>query len=216
MQAKVARRPRIREAAPATALADVSAVADAPVVGGEGARDGCTCFRLRCLARLTGRRFDARMAAVELKTTQYSLLSALWRGGAMRATDLARDLSLDASTLTRNVEPLIKAGWVQAAVGDDRRTRVLQLTPRGRTQRQLARQAWVGAQQDLEQRLGPDTIETLHRLLDHCRDVLEAAERADSAEASQVSSPTSSSTFPSTEASAAPPARRSRSLRNGK
>lgn len=172
------------------------------------------------------------MAAVELKTTQYSLLSALWRGGAMRATDLARDLSLDASTLTRNVEPLIKAGWVQAAVGDDRRTRVLQLTPRGRTQRQLARQAWVGAQQDLEQRLGPDTIETLHRLLDHCRDVLEAAELADSAGASQVSSPafsplpspipsqvsspTSSSTFPSTEASAAAPARRSRSLRNGK
>ena len=44
--------------------------------------------------------------------------------------------------------------------------------------RQLARQAWVGAQQDLEQRLGPDTIETLHRLLDHCRDVLEAAELA--------------------------------------
>ena len=143
------------------------------------ALDGCTCFRLRCLARLTGRRFDARMATVGLKTTQYSLLSALWRRGPTRATDLARDLSLDASTLTRNVEPLIKAGWVEAAVGDDRRTRLLRLTTRGRAQRQQARKAWVGAQRDIEQLLGPDTVATLHQLLDHCRDVLEAAELAD-------------------------------------
>lgn len=146
---------------------------------GEAALDGCTCFRLRCLARLTGRRFDARMAAVGLKTTQYSLLSALWRRGPSRASDLARALSLDASTLTRNVEPLIKAGWVEVAVGDDRRTRLLRLTASGTAQRQRARKAWVGAQRNIEQVLGPDTVATLHRLLDHCRDVLEAAEQAD-------------------------------------
>ena len=146
---------------------------------GEAALDGCTCFRLRCLARLTGRRFDARMAAVGLKTTQYSLLSALWRRGPTRASDLACDLSLDASTLTRNVEPLIRAGWVEAAIGDDRRTRVLRLTAGGRVQRQHARKAWIGAQRDIEQLLGPDTVATLHRLLDHCRDVLEAADAGD-------------------------------------
>lgn len=214
MQAKPARRSTARDAA------------DPQDGGGDGARDGCTCFRLRCLARLTGRRFDARMATVGLKTTQYSLLSALSRGGAMRATDLARVLSLDASTLTRNVEPLIKAGWVQAAVGEDRRTRVLQLTPRGRAQRQLARQAWIGAQRDLEQCLGPDTVEALHRLLDHCRDVLEAAELTGPAEETEPaglteltepSGPSGPSGPPSSpEATAAQPARRPRSLLKGK
>lgn len=172
---------------------------EGPNPGGEGARDGCTCFRLRCLARLTGRRFDARMASVGLKTTQYSLLSALWRGGAMRATDLARVLALDASTLTRNVEPLIEAGWVEASPGRDRRTRVLHLTRSGLALRERGRRAWVGAQRDLERLLGERTVTTLHQLLDHCRTVLEAADDADDLN----------------EPAVAPPARRSRSARTG-
>lgn len=139
---------------------------------------GCTSFRLRSLARLVGRRYDARMAAVDLKTTQYSLLSALWRKGPMRAADLAAVLALEASTLTRNVDPLIRAGWVEATVGADRRTRVLALTAAGLAHRRAAKAEWLAAQTDIEALLGPALVGELHRLLDHCRDVLEAADPA--------------------------------------
>ena len=140
----------------------------------DGASDGCTCFRLRSLARITGRHYDAHLSAAGLKTTQYSLLSALLRGGPMRAADLARLLALEPSTLTRNLEPLVQAGWVESSVGGDRRTRLLGLTTEGLRQRRRARAHWVRAQLELERQLGQDTVVQLHRLLDHCRGLLEA------------------------------------------
>jgi DNA-binding MarR family transcriptional regulator len=112
------------------------------------------------------------MAAVGLKTTQYSLLTALARAGSMRAVDLARVLSLEASTLTRNLEPLVEAGWIESAPGADRRTRVLHLTPAGRAHRRRASAHWRAAQRDLAAALGCETIATLHALLDHCQRVL--------------------------------------------
>lgn len=190
----------------------VSQSANKPANG--GASDGCTCLRLRSLTRLAGRRYDAHLAQAGLKTTQFSLLSALWRGGAMRAAELAHRLALEPSTLTRNLEPLIQAGWIEATVGGDRRTRVLALTPEGLAQRHRAAAHWTRAQLEIEQLLGRQTVLRLHRLLDHCRDVLEddghdaddrdARGRDADGGASGAASPT-----------AAPAARPSRSRRNG-
>ena len=113
------------------------------------------------------------MAAVGLKTTQYSLLTALARAGSMRAVDLARVLSLEASTLTRNLEPLVEAGWVESAPGAaDRRTRVLRLTRAGRAHRRRASAHWRAAQLDLTAALGHETVTTLHAMLDHCQRLL--------------------------------------------
>ena len=173
----------------------------------EGASDGCTCLRLRSLTRLAGRRYDAHLAAVGLKTTQYSLLSALLRAGPMRATRLAHLLALEPSTLTRNVEPLIQAGWVEALVGEDRRTRVLGLTPAGVNQRRLALRHWTRAQLEVEQLLGNDTVARLHQLLDQCRDVFET----DSGLTEASDSPSPIRATPT----AAPAARPTRFRRNG-
>ncbi len=114
-----------------------------------------------------------------MKTTQYSLLVALARTGPMRASDLARVLSLDASTLTRNLEPLVDAGWVESACGNDRRTRLLRLTRDGLEQRQRARGHWRAAQRDLERLLGPQTVAQLHALLEACHARLVADDEGD-------------------------------------
>lgn len=141
----------------------------------------CTSFQLRRVSRLVGRRYDAHLAAVGLKTTQYSLLSALERVGAMRSVDLARLLALDASTLTRNLEPLVEAGWVESAPGADRRTRVLRLTRKGAAQRQRARAHWQAAQRELAELLGPRTIAALHAVLGHCHDRLRSVDMPEGA-----------------------------------
>lgn len=141
----------------------------------------CTSFQLRRVSRLVGRRYDAHLAAVGLKTTQYSLLSTLERVGAMRAVDLARLLALDASTLTRNLEPLVEAGWVESAPGADRRTRVLRLTRKGAAQRQRGRAHWQAAQRELAELLGPRTLSALHAVLGHCHDRLRCVDAPDGA-----------------------------------
>src|ERR1700740_3056057 len=74
---------------------------------------GCTCFRLRQVTRRVTQHFDRIVGDTGLKTTQYSLLSNLERLGPMRPGELARAMAMDPSTLTRNLQPLIKLGWAE-------------------------------------------------------------------------------------------------------
>ena len=73
---------------------------------------GCTNFKLRQLMRRVANHYDAEMAKCGLKTTQYSLLSHVLKLGPIRPGDLATEMKMDASTLTRNLRPLVDAGWV--------------------------------------------------------------------------------------------------------
>ena len=50
---------------------------------------GCTNLQLRQLTRRVTQHYDAKMAAAGLKTTQYSLLTAVLSMGPARPADLA-------------------------------------------------------------------------------------------------------------------------------
>jgi DNA-binding MarR family transcriptional regulator len=67
------------------------------------------------------RLYDAELRGVGLRTTQYSLLRRLRAAGEVRQRDLGGLTSLDETTLTRNLRPLIDAGWVAIRPGKDRR-----------------------------------------------------------------------------------------------
>ena len=80
--------------------------------------------------------------------------------------ELAAAMTMDASTLTRNLKPLVAAGWLDLAPGDDGRSRSVQLTPAGRDKRASAQTHWKAAQQRLNQQLGADAVLALHVLVD--------------------------------------------------
>ena len=136
---------------------------------------GCSCFRLRRLSRLAARFYDSHLAAAGLKTTQYSLLKAIERLGPVTPGALARELTLDSSTLTRNLRPLLEAGWATLSAGPDGRTRWVSITPAGRGRRQQARPYWRKAQQAFNDCVGNARVTALHALLDRCQADLEAA-----------------------------------------
>ena len=127
---------------------------------------GCTNFKLRQLVRRVSQLYDQELAKAGLKTTQYSLLSHVLRLGPIRPGDLAAAMTMDASTLTRNLKPLVAAGWLELAPGEDGRSRSVHITPAGRDKRAEAQSHWKAAQQQLNQQLGIDTVATLHRLVD--------------------------------------------------
>jgi DNA-binding MarR family transcriptional regulator len=127
---------------------------------------GCTNLKLRQLSRVVTRHYDRFMRGVGLKNTQYSLLSHVVLLGPVRPTDLARQMRIDASTLTRNLQPLITQGWVRQLAGDDARSRRVEATESGRAKRTEGQRAWKQAQLDLNQRLGATRVAALHRLLD--------------------------------------------------
>jgi DNA-binding MarR family transcriptional regulator len=126
---------------------------------------GCTNLQLRQLMRRVAQHYDTEMAAVGLKTTQYSLLSFVVKLGPVRPSDLAQAMKMEPSTLTRNLKPLIAAGWVQLAAGADGRSRVVSITASGRDKRTEAQRRWKVAQERLNQILGVKRVLVLHALI---------------------------------------------------
>lgn len=139
---------------------------------------GCTHFQLRQLSRQVGLLFDAELAAVGLKTTQFSLLSSLLvlqKAGPVRPADLARAMKLEPSTLTRNLQPLLAAGWAELGPGPDGRSRTVRITPAGEALRAQARARWHQAQLRLNATLGEARVSALHALIQESLTLLAAA-----------------------------------------
>jgi DNA-binding MarR family transcriptional regulator len=127
---------------------------------------GCTNFKLRQLLRSVSRLYDSEMAHAGLKTTQFSLLTHVLTLGPIAPSALAEHMGMDASTLTRNLRPLIDKGWVLQGPGADARSRLVSITPAGRAKQAEARQHWKRAQLALNQRLGGAQVVQLHQLME--------------------------------------------------
>jgi len=137
---------------------------------------GCTNLKLRQLDRVVTRHYDAYVAATGLKNTQYSLLSHVVLLGPIRPSDLAQRMRLDASTLTRNLQPLIAQGWLRQGPGENARSRLVEATEAGCAKRVEAQRAWKQAQVALNVRLGSERVAALHTLLDDCIERLDDKE----------------------------------------
>jgi DNA-binding MarR family transcriptional regulator len=125
----------------------------------------CLCNALRQADRAVSRLYDDELRGVGLRTTQYSLLRWLRHSGEVRQRDLGALTSLDETTLTRNLRPLIDAGWVAIRPGEDRREKLVSLTEAGAAKMRDARPAWERAQQRMRSRLPEVTWSSLMDLL---------------------------------------------------
>jgi DNA-binding MarR family transcriptional regulator len=143
---------------------------------------GCTNLKLRQLMRRVAQHYDVQLAKSGLKTTQYSLLSYVVKLGPLRPGDLAREMKMSASTLTRNLRPLIDAGWLELGPGVDGRSRLVSATEAGREKRQEAQRRWRAAQESINQLLGASRVIELHTLIDDCLGLLSPLPHGDTDE----------------------------------
>ena len=126
---------------------------------------GCTNFQLRQLMRRVAQHYDLEMSRAGLKTTQYSLLSHVLKLGPVRLGELAVTMTMEPSTLTRNLKPLLVAGWVELAPDADGRSRRAAITSAGRRKRAEAQRCWKAAQASLNHTLGIERVVALHALV---------------------------------------------------
>ena len=139
---------------------------------------GCSSQKVRRLSRRLSQHFDRVVGEAGLKTTQYTLLCHIVDLGPVQPRDLAVSVGIDASTLTRNLQPLVAAGWVEVGEGDDARSRSVVATAAGREKRVEARRAWKRAQLSFNGRVGSDVVARLHAVVDECMALLDESERA--------------------------------------
>lgn len=116
----------------------------------------CVGFNTRRATRLVTQYYDNALAPAGLRSTQYSLLSLLAMIGKAPMHEVAFVLAMDRTTLTRNLNPLLKKGWVKISVGDDRRARPLQITSKGLAVLDKALPYWEQAQARIVDALGAE------------------------------------------------------------
>lgn len=126
------------------------------------------------MARLATAVYDDALRPLGLKLTQYSLLINIRDSDAASVTELSDRMMMDRTTLTRNLAPLRKAGWVQ--VGDnDRRTRRIMLTEAGRMVLRQTVPVWRAAEKQVRDRIGTEESLELRERLDRASARLKAA-----------------------------------------
>ncbi|MGZ3339870.1 MAG: MarR family winged helix-turn-helix transcriptional regulator [Reyranella sp.] len=125
----------------------------------------CNCLSLRQATRRVTQLYDQALAPLDLRATQFALLSAIERRGPIALNPLAEEMVLDRATLGHNVRPLEARGLVRLAVGKDRRSREVSITRAGRATIAEARKYWRQAQRAFEGELGSDTSAMLRSVL---------------------------------------------------
>lgn len=131
----------------------------------------CVCLTARRISRRLSQAFDLHLAPAGLKATQFAILSALTMvgpGGA-RLSGLADGLDMDASTLSRNLKPLVRDGLVELRRGEDGRERKAALTAAGATRVREATPLWEAARAEALGALGADAPTVLMNLLQRVR-----------------------------------------------
>ena len=123
--------------------------------------DGCMCFNLRKASRAVTQVYDEFLRSGGLRTTQFSLLAMLVGKGPMPIRTLADYMVMDRTTLTRNLKLVEREGLVTVRAGEDRRTRIVEITEKGRDAIRHALPFWQDAQDFMVRELGSKTWSAL-------------------------------------------------------
>lgn len=128
---------------------------------------GCTCAKLRRLTRRVTAVYDRVMVPQGMTVTQFSLLSQLRRLDGQSLSQIAAQLDMDRSSLTRTLKPLTEAGWVELRPSTrDARARSVHLSAAGLAERQRLLPHWQQAQSQVIALLGETQTALLHGWID--------------------------------------------------
>jgi DNA-binding MarR family transcriptional regulator len=120
----------------------------------------CLMSRWRAMNRVLTAIYDEELRRFHLKSSQLGLLVAVTKAGPVRRIELGRYLSLDPSTLTRNLQVMLKNGWIKEVPdGGDQRGAPLEVTSKGRKLLESVGPAWHVAQTRARKMLGGEAAE---------------------------------------------------------
>lgn len=123
----------------------------------------CLALYLRKANRVITQIYDHNMSQHGIKVTQFSILRAVSYMGEASHRTLQEALVLDQTTLSRNLKPLIRDGFLNAAPGEDRREKLITLSNSGKTLFNSAKKDWKKSQKQIAEALGEKMT---HQLLE--------------------------------------------------
>lgn len=131
-----------------------------------GALSVCACFHFRRAARVVTQYYDEALQPVGLRSTQVVILLSVAAADRPSIAQLAREMAMDASTLNRNLRPLVAKDLIDLEDGADGRRKLVAITRKGREVIADAVPYWTKAQEGLIGALGEDMFHSLIGELD--------------------------------------------------
>lgn len=126
----------------------------------------CVCATFRKATRALTLLYDAYLRPAGLRVTQYSLLKNVIAREPVSVNQLAEATVTDRTTLTRNLRVLQQNGLIRIQEGEDRRSREVTVTPRGREAVAKATPCWEQAQAHVVGQVGAEHWRILREELD--------------------------------------------------
>lgn len=115
----------------------------------------CLNLQLRKANRVMSQIYDAYLAPVGIKTSQFSILRAIDYFHMTTNRQLQEALILDQTSLTRALKPLVRDGYIVVSIdAEDRRQKQLVLSTKGNALLAAALDEWNKAQAHVSERLG--------------------------------------------------------------
>jgi DNA-binding MarR family transcriptional regulator len=118
--------------------------------------DICLCTGLRQAAQAMTEIYDAALAPSGLKITMFRVIRRLSEAGQPTISELADIVGLDRSSLGRNLKVLEREKIVTFVGGADERSKVVQLTSKGRKALETALPLWRAVQKRMKSTLGAE------------------------------------------------------------
>lgn len=105
--------------------------------------------------------YEASFRGTGLRATQFTLLAMLTQTGPLPLTVMAEKLGLERTSLTRNLRPLEKRGFVRIMSEEDQRVRRIMITKKGEKAALASLDAWSLAQAAVDDVLRGTGIEKI-------------------------------------------------------
>jgi DNA-binding MarR family transcriptional regulator len=127
----------------------------------------CYNLKLRQADRVLTNYYDDALRETGITVAQFSILRALTYLQQPSQKALQDVLVLQQTTLTRNLKPLIRDGYVSTMPSpEDKRVTLVSLTASGKALFKTAKRRWDQVQRRVEEHLGPDLTRQLLALSD--------------------------------------------------
>ena len=125
----------------------------------------CLCHHIRRAARSVTRAFDLALRDVGLNYSQFNMLVVIATLEPASGSDVARELAMDRTTMSRNIMPLKRRGFIDVNAGRGRRAAILRLSPAGQMVLKNGSALWRNAQREVSSKLGPSKTAQLLEIL---------------------------------------------------
>jgi DNA-binding MarR family transcriptional regulator len=128
--------------------------------------DACNCFAMRKASRQISRLYDAHLEPAGLRITQFLTLAALNEAGSIAVNALAERLDIERTAMGKMAGFLERDGLIRIRPSPhDGRSRLIELTEKGRRRHAEAAPLWREAQRQFEQLNGAKQVTELRQRL---------------------------------------------------